>query len=78
MRRLTVYSRSQCHLCDELLRELEPLVSGRATIEIVDIDTDPALRDRYDILIPVVCADGRELFHYRLDRAAVLSWLAES
>ena len=77
MRRLTVYSRSRCHLCDELLTELEPLVNGRAAIEVVDIDTEPALRDQYDILIPVVCAGGRELCNYRLDRAAVLAWLAE-
>ena len=76
MRRLTVYCRSQCHLCDELLRELEPLLGGRAEIDVVDVDTDPALRDQYDILIPVVCADGRELCHYHLDRDAILAWLA--
>jgi hypothetical protein len=72
---LSVYSRRGCHLCEDLLGELEPLLRGRAAIEVHDIDADPALRERYHARVPVVVGSGRELCEYRLDRAAILAWL---
>ncbi len=73
---LTVYSRRGCHLCEDLLGELEPLLRQRARLSVVDVDTDASLRERYGVLVPVVCADEQELCHYHLDRPAVLAWLA--
>ena len=40
--------------------------------EEVDVDSDPALAERYGRLVPVLTApDGAELCHYRLDDAAL-------
>lgn len=72
---LTVYSRRGCHLCEDLLGELEPLLRGRARIDVLDIDLDEGLRERYHTRVPVVAADDQELCHYHLDRPAVLAWL---
>jgi len=72
---LTVYSRRGCHLCEDLLGELEPLLRGRAVVAVQDIDLDDALRERYHTRVPVVSAAGQELCQYHLDRPAVLAWL---
>ena len=45
-------------------------------IEIFDVDADPVLEARYDELVPVLEAGGRELCHYHLDEAAVRDYLA--
>lgn len=74
---LTLYSRAWCHLCDEMRAALEPLASAfGATVEIVDIDADPALVALYDELVPVLVCDGVQLCHYRLDEARVRAALA--
>jgi len=75
--RLTLYSRAWCHLCEQMLAELKPLARAfDATIEVVDVDADPALVDRYDELVPVLVCDGVELCHYRLDSERVRAALA--
>jgi len=74
-RRLTVYSRRGCHLCEDLLAELETWLRGRASVEVVDVDSDAALKKAYGLRVPVVSAAGRELCRYHLDRAAVQAWL---
>jgi hypothetical protein len=45
------------------------------TFDVVDVDADPALVERYDELVPVLALDGREICHYHLDRDAVLRTL---
>jgi glutaredoxin len=63
LRRVTLYSRPGCHLCDDardllthLRREFNLVVTE------VDIRQDPDLVRRYDIVIPVlVLEDGTEL-----------------
>ncbi|MDH3510770.1 MAG: glutaredoxin family protein [Gammaproteobacteria bacterium] len=67
-----VYSRRGCHLCELLLGELEPLVRGRASINVRDVDDRPEWQATYGERVPVVCCDGDEICHYTLDRAAVL------
>lgn len=77
----TLYSRSWCHLCEDMLtalRALEP--PGRQfEIDVVDVDADPALVARFDELVPVLYGDlaEPELCHYFLDREAVARYLAE-
>jgi hypothetical protein len=75
--RLTLYSRAWCHLCEQMRAELEPLaLAFGATIELVDVDADPALVERYDELVPVLVCDGVQLCHYRLDAERVRRVLA--
>ncbi|MBU6486929.1 MAG: glutaredoxin family protein [Burkholderiales bacterium] len=74
---LTLYSRAWCHLCEEMLTELEPLVRAfGAGVEVVDVDADPALVERYDELVPVLVYEGVELSRYRLDAERVRAALA--
>jgi hypothetical protein len=43
------------------------------TVDVVDVDADPALVARYDELVPVLVAEpaGTQLCHYFLDEAAL-------
>ena len=80
-----LYSRSYCHLCEDMLAALRAFM-GRAglafTVDVVDVDADPALVERFDELVPVLHARpagraGAELCHYFLDEAALARHLAQ-
>jgi thiol-disulfide isomerase/thioredoxin len=77
----TLYSRSWCHLCEDMLAALNALQDGgrRFAVDVVDVDADPALVARFDELVPVLFGDlGQpELCHYFLDEAAVRRYLAQ-
>jgi thioredoxin reductase (NADPH) len=75
VREVIVYSRRGCHLCEQLIDEIEPLLRGRAALRVRDVDTEPSWADAYGWDIPVVFIDGAELCRHRLDRAALQSAL---
>jgi len=79
--KLTLLMRAYCHLCDEMLAAIRPIAASRAaSLEVVDVDADPALEEAYGERVPVLFAGspgaGTELCHHRLDRARVLEALA--
>jgi predicted ribosome-associated RNA-binding protein Tma20 len=52
----------------------------RFTVEVIDVDADPLLVERYDELVPVLIgikegAAGQKLCHYFLDEAAVRAFM---
>jgi glutaredoxin len=65
---LTLYTKPDCHLCEEARAALER-VRTRVPFEFeaVDISADPELAERYGTRIPVVLIDGREAFEYEVD-----------
>ena len=68
MSRLSVYSRADCALCEELLEALRPWARQRAlAIEVRDVDADPLARRRYGHRIPVLLLDGEPVCHGHLD-----------
>ena len=69
---IRVYSRAGCHLCEELIEALLPLVRDRLPVEVVDIDTREDWRRQFDTRVPVVEYEGRTICQHRLDEAAVL------
>ncbi|MBV8625877.1 MAG: glutaredoxin family protein [Herbaspirillum sp.] len=77
-----IYSRSYCHLCDDLRDALRAALGERpAQIEMVDVDADPALVERYDELVPVLMGQDAagswvRLCHYHLDVQALQAFLA--
>lgn len=74
---LTVYSRADCHLCDEMLEALRNLQGLRHfEIQVVDVDSDPELCRRHGEKVPVLMHGSRELCHFRLEPAAVTAYLA--
>jgi glutaredoxin len=66
--RVTLYGRAGCHLCDEARVVIEAvcLELGESFTE-VDIDTDPALQDRFADEVPVTFVDGRQHDFWRVD-----------
>ena len=68
---IRVYSRQGCHLCELLIDELLPLIRGRLALDVIDIDTRPALTIKYGIRIPVVEYDGQTVCQHHLDVAAI-------
>ena len=76
--RLTLYGRSYCHLCDDMVAALEGLRDSLGfSLHVADVDEDPKLEAAYGELVPVlVDAQGREICHYFLDIGALRSRLA--
>lgn len=76
--RLTLYSRAYCHLCHEMLVALEALRAElRFNLEVLDVDSDPALERRLGEDVPVLMHEERELARHRLEPALVRAYLAE-
>jgi glutaredoxin len=66
-RRVTLYTRAGCHLCETAAavlaaeRDRFPFA-----LEVVDVDADPELAGRYGVRVPVVAVDGVEEFEYEV------------
>ena len=76
----TLYSRSYCHLCDDMREALVQLMVGIPhRIDVIDIDLNGELVALYDERVPVLfasrvdgsAAPGRQLCHYFLDEEQV-------
>ena len=66
--RLTLYTRAGCHLCEEMLAELQAWISeGRIELSMVDVDSTPNLARRYGEWVPVLEGNGEEICRYFLD-----------
>lgn len=77
----TLYTRSYCHLCDDMLEALQAL-SGEYpfTVELMDVDSDEALVAQFDELVPVLFAqrgdaESVQLCNYFLDDGKVRAFL---
>lgn len=70
--RLTLITRHDCHLCEEMAAVIEAV---RAThgfdLEVRDVDADPELLARYSDQVPVLLVNGRKAFKYRVSQAAL-------
>lgn len=67
MRKVIIYSRPGCHLCN-IAKEKIRLADcqDKYTLEEIDIETDPVLLERYRNDIPVIMIDGIEAFRHRV------------
>lgn len=74
----TLYSRSYCHLCEDMLHALLALQGPGEHFEVavIDVDLDDALVARFDELVPVLFGDPAqpELCHYFLDADKARAW----
>ena len=77
MKRVTLYTREGCHLCDEAKAVIQN-ARRRAgfDLEVLDIDRDPELRRLYNDEVPVIAIDGVKAFKYRLTERELLHKLA--
>jgi glutaredoxin len=69
---ITVYSKPDCHLCEDAMEVLRRLQSELSfELRERDITTDQALHRAYFERIPVIEIDGEELCEYFVEEAAV-------
>jgi hypothetical protein len=76
--RLTLYSRTYCHLCHDMQAALQAMAAAAAPafeLEVLDIDADPQLEQRFNELVPVLMHGERELARYHLDAAGLIAYL---
>jgi hypothetical protein len=79
--RLTLLSRSYCHLCDDMLDALVPL-AGSTPVDVLDVDAPEyaGLEAQFGDAVPVLFAGppvaANELCRYRLDAGKVAVALA--
>lgn len=64
---VTVYTRTNCHLCDDAKQLLETYLEYLPTIEEVDVDADPVLKSKFDTCVPVVEIDSQIRFRGKVD-----------
>ena len=63
MRKVIVYTKDGCHLCERVIAQLEKMSSTHALeISIQDIASDSDLFESYKEMIPVVSVDGAVKF----------------
>jgi glutaredoxin len=67
---VTLYTRPGCHLCEEAKSQIAPvLIEFGARLREVNIDADPALRERYNVDVPVIFLGDRKIAKHRVDLA---------
>ena len=59
---LRFYTRRECPLCDHALEVLDRFRSVLPELELIDIDDDPELQQRFGDSVPVVELDGQVRF----------------
>ena len=71
--KIVVYTRQDCHLCDEALHLL---AQNGLIATTVDIDEDEKLVARYNQCVPVVTINGKERFRGRVNEMLLRRILA--
>jgi len=68
--KLTLYSRRECCLCDEMKAVIQQ-VAVKTALDLVeiDVDSDDELKTKYGDQVPVLFIGGRKAFKYRLTAA---------
>ncbi len=61
---VVLYTRAGCHLCDDAQSLLE---AHGLSLQLVDVDADKGLRQRFNECVPVVEIDGKIRFRGRVD-----------
>lgn len=68
---VTVYTRQQCGLCRQAEAVVARVAGWAADVELVDIDADPTITERYTVRVPVVAVDGVEVAEFQVDARAL-------
>ena len=76
MRSLIVYSREGCHLCEQLIEELLPMINGSLDVDVRDIDRRADWQAEYNTRIPVLEFEGEFVCQYTLDKPAIQAIVA--
>ena len=77
--RLTLLTRAECGLCDDMRHALQALRVRHALppLRLLDVDSDAQLQRRYGLKIPVLLLDQTSVCSGRLDQAELLRALRD-
>ncbi len=65
---MTLYTRPGCHLCEEAKAVIAPLLrESGATLREVNVDENPALKERYAWDVPVIFIGARKAAKHRVN-----------
>ena len=68
MKKVTVYSRTGCHLCEEAITKIQRVkTDSNFNLEIKLIDGDPDLEKKYGEQVPVILIDDQPHDYWRVD-----------
>lgn len=74
-RRLLVYTRHPCPLCEDFLLELRAFLQERdpvgVALEVRDVDADAVAQRRHGLKVPVLLLDGEPVAHGFFDAAGL-------
>ncbi len=71
MTSLVLYHRPGCHLCEQMLATIYGTYGDEIEVALVNVDSDPKLKERFGLRIPVLTAEGKVICEARLDVAAL-------
>ena len=78
-RRVIIYSRPGCHLCDDAKAVIQNAgLNHLFTLEEINIESDDELLRKYKYDIPVVTIDSVERFRHRVNVAEFKQFLKPS
>ncbi len=64
---LTLYTRPDCHLCEEIKEVLAEVTKDFShTLTEIDISDSPELESRFGLEVPVLFVNGRKACKYRV------------
>jgi glutaredoxin len=68
MKKVTVYSRTGCHLCEIAIDRIKATMSDlKFELDIKLIDDDPSLQEQYGEQVPVILIEGKVHDYWRVD-----------
>lgn len=70
-----LYTRRGCHLC-EAAEDMLAAQARAMTVEIIDIDADPAVQRLYGLRVPVLSVDGTVVMEGRFDETELARLLS--
>ena len=72
---LSIYSRAECHLCDEMISALKKWQNRfNFQIKVINIDQNASLISRFAARIPLLAVNDLEICEYHLDEMALLTF----
>ena len=75
---LTIYVRKDCHLCSDMISELNKLRTKLYfSIELIDVDSNAGLLKKYGEFVPVLMGENEEICHFHLDTKALDAYFAK-
>jgi len=75
---LQYYTREGCHLCEEMLEELIPLIRGKAGLKICNVDLQENWKKKYGIRVPIIKSGKQTISEYPLNYKSLQIYLKKT